>query len=82
MHHVHLKAENSQDYAQKPQRNGAFMNSASGQHHSCYQLFTVLSVQNVLSFCPWQALTLCLLTEESVGFVAKQFRHYKKHSEV
>jgi hypothetical protein len=25
-----LKSENSQDYAQKPQRNRAFMNSASG----------------------------------------------------
>ncbi len=25
-----LKSENSQDYAQKPQRNGAFMNSTSG----------------------------------------------------
>jgi hypothetical protein len=26
-----LKSENSQDYAQKPQRNCTFMNSASGQ---------------------------------------------------
>jgi hypothetical protein len=70
-------SENSQDCAQKPQRNCAFMNSASGQHHSCYQLFTVLSVQNVLSFCPSQALTLCFLTEEGLEFVAKGSDIYK-----
>jgi hypothetical protein len=29
-----LKSENSQDYAQKPQRNSTFMNSASGQRSS------------------------------------------------
>ncbi len=28
--HRNLKSENSQDYAQKPQRNCKFMNSASG----------------------------------------------------
>ncbi len=28
-----LKSENSQDYAQKPQRNSTFMNSASGYPH-------------------------------------------------
>jgi hypothetical protein len=27
-----LKSENSQDYAQKPQQNSTFINSASGQH--------------------------------------------------
>jgi hypothetical protein len=29
-----FKSENSQDYAQKPQRNFTFMNSASGYNHS------------------------------------------------
>ena len=33
-----LKSENSQDYAQKPQRNCTFMNSASG-HDCCYLKF-------------------------------------------
>ncbi len=28
--YINLKSENSQDYAQKPQRNCTFMNSASG----------------------------------------------------
>jgi hypothetical protein len=30
-----FKSENSQDYAQKPQRNCTFMNSASGRFPSC-----------------------------------------------
>jgi hypothetical protein len=30
--YMNLKSENSQDYAQKPQRNLTFMNSAAGPH--------------------------------------------------
>jgi hypothetical protein len=34
--HRNLKSENSQDYAQNPQRNCTFMNSASDPHHCLY----------------------------------------------
>ncbi len=39
-----LKSENSQDYAQKPQQNCTFMNSASGPSHEA--LFPMLSKKN------------------------------------
>jgi hypothetical protein len=47
-----LKSENSQDYAQKPQRNCTFMNSASGEKldTSCYSGFRIQAYHIMKSF--------------------------------
>ncbi len=54
--HGNLKSENSQEYAQKPQRNCTLKNSASGHRH-VLQFFKVLTFWLFLS---WVYITICL----------------------
>ncbi len=56
--HGNLKSENSQDYAQKPQRNCTFMNSASVQVRYC------LLYWEKKNYSPLQANWVELTTEQ------------------
>ncbi len=67
-----LKSENSQDYAQKPQQNCTFMNSASGQVASLWENQPVFlnvcgATESILrnelrqpTYVAWRAVTITL----------------------
>jgi hypothetical protein len=55
----HLKSENSHDYAQKPQRNCTFMNSASGH---CYTTLSRGGCKN----CVDEILPFILIKVENI----------------
>ena len=66
---IHIKSENSQDYAKKPQRNCAFMNSAF-MHVNCLyctykdeQIKNANSVKNLMWQLPNEGDSNCLATE-------------------
>ncbi len=58
-----LKSESSQEYAQKPQRNCMFMNSASEEREKKKKI--VLTCHHILNL--WAAFFLCLLFRTITG---------------
>jgi hypothetical protein len=75
-----LKSEHSQDYARKPQRNCAFMNSTSGSHNSSFNP----SSQRICFLYLREALLtlLCLSLTNAALLVHGMFPHICSFSRI